>query len=72
MSSIAISWRRCPPEPIPNGENGEYHTFCYDGPIFASPVPFRLGTPFRRSYDVRLDDGTSKSYAYWFADLREA
>ena len=26
----------------PNGENGEYHTFCYDGPIFASPVPFRL------------------------------
>jgi len=25
----------------PNGENGEYHTFCYDGPIFASPVPFR-------------------------------
>lgn len=56
----------------PNGENGEYHTFCYDGPIFASPVPFRLGTPFRRSYDVRLDDGTSKSYAYWFADLREA
>ena len=56
----------------PNGENGEYHTFCYDGPIFASPVPFRLGTPFSRSYDVRLDDGTSKSYAYWFADLREA
>ena len=34
----------------PNGENGEYHTFCYDGPIFASPVPFRLGTPFSRSY----------------------
>ena len=56
----------------PNGENGEYHTFCYDGPIFASPVPFRLGTPFSRSYDVRLDDGTSKSYAYWFADLRQA
>lgn len=26
----------------PNGENGEYHTFCYDGPIFrthARPVP---------------------------------
>lgn len=36
----------------PNGENGEYHTFCYDGPICASPCPFRLGTPFQRSYDV--------------------
>ena len=35
-------------------------------------ISVRLGTPFSRSYDVRLDDGTSKSYAYWFADLREA
>lgn len=30
----------------PNGENGEYHTFCYDGPIFRTPVRFRLGSPF--------------------------
>lgn len=56
----------------PNGENGEYHTFCYDGPIFRSPVPFRLGTPFSRSFDIRLDDGTIQSYSYWFADLHEA
>lgn len=34
-----------PKEMDPNGENGEYHTFCYDGPIFSSPVLFRLGTP---------------------------
>mgnify|MGYP000526711982 CR=1 FL=1 len=27
----------------PNGENGEYHTFCYDGPIFRSP-PSRSGS----------------------------
>ncbi len=44
----------------PNGENGEYHTFCYDGPIFRTPVRFRLGSPFSRSYDIRLDDGTRK------------
>lgn len=54
----------------PNGENGEYHTFCYDGPVFRHPVPFRLGQPFTRSYDIRLDDGTMKTYSYWFADLR--
>lgn len=54
-----------------NGENGEYHTFCYAGPIFRHPVPFRLGKPFRRSYDVRLDDGSTRTYAYWFADLGE-
>ena len=56
----------------PNGENGEYHTFCHDGPIFRSPVSFRLGEPFSESYDIRLDDGGTKTYTYWFADLREA
>jgi uncharacterized protein (TIGR00290 family) len=25
------------------GENGEYHTFVYDGPMFKSPVAFNLG-----------------------------
>jgi len=25
------------------GENGEYHTFVYDGPIFKKPFKFRLG-----------------------------
>lgn len=25
------------------GENGEYHTFVYDGPTFAYPVPFEIG-----------------------------
>lgn len=55
----------------PNGENGEYHTFCYDGPIFQYPIPFRLGEPFSKSYDIRLDDGTVKTYSYWFADLEE-
>lgn len=28
------------------GENGEYHTFVSDGPLFASPVPFRFGERF--------------------------
>ena len=25
------------------GENGEYHTFAFDGPIFHQPVPYQLG-----------------------------
>ena len=56
----------------PNGENGEYHTFCYDGPIFREAVPFRLGKPFAQSYDIRLDDGSVRTYGYWFADLQAA
>jgi diphthamide synthase (EF-2-diphthine--ammonia ligase) len=27
----------------PCGENGEFHTFVYDGPIFHAPVPVRRG-----------------------------
>jgi diphthamide synthase (EF-2-diphthine--ammonia ligase) len=27
----------------PCGERGEFHTFCYDGPMFAVPVPVRIG-----------------------------
>lgn len=61
-----------PAEVDPNGENGEYHTFCYDGPIFREPVPFRLGTPHTESYDVRLNDGSVRTYSYWFADLQPA
>lgn len=53
----------------PNGENGEYHTFCYDGPIFQYPIAFHLGEAFSQSYDIRLDDGTVQTYSYWFANL---
>ena len=53
------------------GENGEYHTFCYAGGPFRTPVQFALGEPLQRSYPVKLDDCTVKNYAYWFADLRE-
>jgi len=32
-----------PPGIDPCGENGEYHSFVYDGPIFRWPVPFETG-----------------------------
>lgn len=53
----------------PNGENGEYHTFCYDGPIFSRPVSFSLGATCRKSFDIRLDDGSLHTYTYCFAPL---
>ncbi|MDR1944057.1 MAG: diphthine--ammonia ligase [Synergistaceae bacterium] len=30
------------------GENGEYHTFVYDGPLFSAPVNFKFGEVVRR------------------------
>ncbi len=33
-----------PPRVDPCGENGEYHTFVFDGPGFSRPVGFTIGT----------------------------
>lgn len=32
-----------PPGIDPAGENGEYHSLVYAGPIFRSPIPFEIG-----------------------------
>ena len=32
-----------PPQIDPCGENGEFHTFAYDGPMFRRPVPVDSG-----------------------------
>lgn len=53
------------------GENGEYHTFCYDGPIFKYPVAYTLGNPDYRTYPVKMEDGSEKEFSYWFANLGE-
>lgn len=34
----------------PCGEYGEFHTFCYDGPIFNKPVAFKKGEKILKSY----------------------
>jgi uncharacterized protein (TIGR00290 family) len=39
-----------PPNVDPCGENGEFHTFVYDGPIFRSAVPFTKGEIVYRAY----------------------
>ncbi len=40
----------------PCGENGEFHTFVFDGPGFRAPVPIAFG-------EIVMRDG------FWFADL---
>lgn len=32
----------------PCGENGEYHTFCYGGPIFKEDIDFKVGNKIKR------------------------
>lgn len=54
------------------GENGEYHTFCYDGPLFKKPVEFTLGEPLQKTFPIKLSDGTTKEFSYWFANLQDS
>lgn len=63
----------------PCGENGEFHTFIFDGPIFNKPVEFEIGEIVHKKYekpkntsasntacDVNSDEPT---YGFWFCDL---
>ncbi len=56
----------------PCGENGEFHTFCFDGPIFKHPVQFNLGKVVSKEYPNPSADEHHKnedSVVYWFQDL---
>lgn len=37
------------------GENGEFHTFVFDGPIFSKPVAFEIGEKVLRTYTSNKD-----------------
>ncbi len=55
----------------PCGENGEFHTFTFDGPIFTNPVQFEIGETVKKTYpkpktDTGEEDG---KYLFWFCDL---
>ncbi len=61
----------------PCGENGEFHTFVFDGPIFKKPVDFVVGEKVLRSYDLSEDDADNcfaddaKTWdtRFWYCDL---
>ena len=56
----------------PCGENGEYHTFCYDGPLFKTPIKFTVGEKIYRSLAIQTSDcglDTPPTKGFWFCDL---
>lgn len=52
-----------PAEVDPCGEKGEFHTFCYSGPMFAAPIGVRRGEKIERDgfrfIDIAPDDSTT-------------
>jgi uncharacterized protein (TIGR00290 family) len=49
------------------GENGEFHTFVYDGPVFSTPVQFTKGETVLKHYPSA--DGNHDS-DFYFLDLK--
>ena len=56
-----------PAEVDPCGENGEFHSFVYAGPIFKSSFDFHRGEVVGKSY--KLSKETEEEVTYWFQDL---
>ena len=61
------------------GENGEFHTFCFDGPIFNHPVVFEVGEIVHKKYERPKNttasntacdvDSDEPTYGFYFCDL---
>ncbi len=67
-----------PPNVDPCGENGEFHTFVFDGPVFKHPIPIQVGEKVFREYQApknqedncfTADRPRPANMGFWFCDL---
>ena len=48
------------------GENGEFHSFVFDGPLFSKPVQFKKGKTIHKTYQLQDKNVSS---GFYFTDL---
>jgi uncharacterized protein (TIGR00290 family) len=68
-----------PAEVDPCGENGEFHSFAFAGPIFKQPVKFKIGEtiyrPVEQTHPIDANSsyvcpsGPRRTKGFWFCDL---
>jgi len=62
------------------GENGEFHTYAFKGPIFKKPIAYQLGEKIFKTYQAPKDvddncvppQAAPKMAGYWYCDLLPA
>lgn len=58
------------------GENGEYHSYVFNGPVFKHPIHYSRGEIIYRRYDAPLSVSTDmdkpSQYGFYFCDLLPA
>lgn len=61
----------------PCGENGEFHTFCFDGPIFKTKIEVKVQEKVYKPLEIKTSDShptplpkdTPKTQGFWFCEL---
>ncbi|MHB8261537.1 MAG: Dph6-related ATP pyrophosphatase [Bacteroidia bacterium] len=62
----------------PCGENGEYHTFCYDGPLFKNKIPFEGGEKVYKALEIKTAEACTlpantfaigSTKGFWYYDI---
>lgn len=74
--------RTLPANVDPCGENGEFHSFAFAGPVFRWPIPFRVGEKIYRPVETTHPGAANSTYVcpagprqtkgFWFCDLLPA
>jgi uncharacterized protein (TIGR00290 family) len=61
----------------PCGENGEFHTYCYDGPIYSSPIAFKKLEIIKKHYEPQkqsedecfMNDSNDWNTGFWYQNI---
>lgn len=63
--------RDLPHQVDPCGENGEYHTFCFDGPVFRQRIAIVPGETVYKPLDIKMNESGQSpvTKGFWFIDL---
>ena len=66
--------KELPPTVDPCGENGEFHSFCFDGPIYKKGLPVVTGEKVYKHLEIIPGDQSTQAElvntkGFWFCDL---
>lgn len=53
----------------PCGENGEFHSFVFDGPIFKNLIQFEKGEIVYKEYKSHSKENPDHKFGFWYCDL---
>ncbi len=59
-----------PKDVDPCGENGEFHTFCFDGPIFEKLIEFEIGEKVFKTYNNPSDKNNTIKFGFCDIQLK--